>query len=337
MSVVRLCLVAVLLAVLFAVLASVAPAASTPGGAIYEASSGGLASNGGSGYGTSAGEIDMRPIAASLKVAPRRVRVGHLPRIAFRIRQKGVSAVDVRLRIYRAATRSRARRLTTGVDVGEVRIGHEVDVRWPRRTRLRAGRYVVSLHATDPTGRSLARTERWPGQAVLTILPKPQPKPAPVTPTPSPAPTPVAPVTPTTPGVFPVQGPYTFGGDDARFGAGRKGHTHEGQDVTAALGTPVVSPTAGTVTAVDFQRSGAGYYVVVHSVDGRDFFLCHFQKGTTAVTLGQPVTAGQQLGAVGMTGDASGPHLHFEIWEGGWRGGYPIDPLAQLKVWAGVA
>lgn len=328
MPVVRLCLAAVLLALLFAVLASVAPAA-TPGGAAYDPV--GSGSNGGSGYGGSTTSIDVRPIAASLTASPRRLRVGHLPQIAFRIRQKGVSAVDVRLRIYRAATRSRARRLTTNVHVGEVRVGHEVTLRWPRRATLHAGRYVVSLHATDPTGRTLARTAQWPGQTVVTIVPKPAPAPEPVQPV-----TPVS-VSPTTAGVFPVQGAFTFGGDDARFGSGRKGHVHEGQDVTAATGTPVVAPTAGTITAVDFQKAGAGYYVVMRSVDGRDFFFCHFQKGTTAVAVGQPVTAGQQLGAVGMTGDASGPHLHFEIWEGGWQQGHPVDPLAQLKLWAGVA
>jgi murein DD-endopeptidase MepM/ murein hydrolase activator NlpD len=334
MSVVRLCLAAVLLAVVFAVLASVAPAA-TPGGAAYEPVGG---SSGGAGYGLSPGSIDLRPIAASLKVAPHRLRVGHLPKVSFRIRQKGVAAVDVRLRIYRAATRSRSRRLTTNVHVGEVRIGHEISLRWPRRTKLRAGRYVVSLHATDPTGRTLARTDRWPGQTVVTIVPKRRPKrttaPAPA-PEPTPAPTPVTPITA---GVFPVQGAFTFGGDDAGFGAGRRGHTHEGQDITAALGTPVVAPTAGTVTFVDFQKHGAGYYVVMRSVDGRDFFLCHFQKGTIVVAPGQLVAAGQPLGAVGRTGDASGPHLHFEIWEGPWRqGGHPVDPLAQLQAWAGGA
>jgi murein DD-endopeptidase MepM/ murein hydrolase activator NlpD len=334
MSVVRLCLAAVLVALLFAVLASVAPAA-TPGGATYDPIGG---PTGGSDYGIAAGSIDVRPIAAALKVAPHRLRVGRLPRIAFRIRQRGVSAVDVRLRVYRAATRSRARRLTTDLHVGQVPIGHEIAVRWPRRTRLAPGRYVVSLHATDPTGRTLARTVRWPGQTVVTVLPKPAPKRVAPEPAPTPAPvTPVTPVTPTTAGVFPVQGAYTFGGDDARFGAGRKGHIHQGQDVTAASGTPVVSPTAGTVTAVDFQKAGAGFYVVVHSLDGRDFFFCHFQRGSTAVAVGQPVTAGQRLGAVGMTGDATGPHLHFEIWEGGWQAGRPIDPLAQLKLWAGMA
>jgi murein DD-endopeptidase MepM/ murein hydrolase activator NlpD len=54
---------------------------------------------------------------------------------------------------------------------------------------------------------------------------------------------------------------------------------------------------------------------------------------------GQAVTGGQQLAQVGATGDASGPHLHFELWIGGWfvRGGAPVDPLPQLKRWAGLA
>jgi murein DD-endopeptidase MepM/ murein hydrolase activator NlpD len=332
MSVARICLTAVLLALAFAVLASVAPAATPAGGAPVAPPS----VNGGAGYGSALGSIDARPIAVALKVAPRRVRVGQLPAVAFRVRERGVQAVSVRLRVYRAATRTRARRLTTDVRVGQVAIGHEITVTWPSRTKLPAGRYVFSLHATDPTGRTLARTQRWPGQQVVTILP---PRKV-ATPAPPPVTDPVQPVTPVVPtsvGVFPVQGAYTFGGDDARFGAGRKGHIHEGQDVTAALGTPVVSPTEGTVIAVDFQAKGAGYYVVVRSVDGRDFFFCHFQKGSTAVTLGQPVASGTLLGRVGLTGDASGPHLHFEIWEGGWQQGHPIDPLPQLKLWAGVA
>src|SRR5262245_13300516 len=52
----------------------------------------------------------------------------------------------------------------------------------------------------------------------------------------------VAPPAPT--GVFPVQGPYTLGDG---FGVGRAGHLHQGQDIAAASGTPVVSPVAGTV------------------------------------------------------------------------------------------
>ncbi|HWI74976.1 MAG TPA: M23 family metallopeptidase, partial [Baekduia sp.] len=152
----------------------------------------------------------------------------------------------------------------------------------------------------------------------------------------------VGPTTPTTDpgvtndGVFPVAGAHTFGGADARFGAGRTGHIHEGQDVVAAEGTPVVAPLAGTVVARDYQASGAGFYLTMDAADGRSFFFAHCQKDTFAVTVGQTVAAGQQLCRVGHTGDATGPHLHFEIWLGGWRrdkASHPIDPLPQLQAW----
>ena len=148
-----------------------------------------------------------------------------------------------------------------------------------------------------------------------------------------------APVVSTVAGVFPLQGSYTFGGEDARFGAGRPGHIHQGQDVVAASGTPIVAPVAGTVLWKANQPGGAGIYLVVHgTADERDYVFMHIKRGTMLVAPGQAVTAGQQLAQVGATGDASGPHLHFEIWVGGWaaRGGEPVDPLPQLQRWAGL-
>jgi murein DD-endopeptidase MepM/ murein hydrolase activator NlpD len=55
------------------------------------------------------------------------------------------------------------------------------------------------------------------------------------------------------------------------------------------------------------------------------------------VAKGAVVAAGQQLCQVGSTGTASAPHLHFEIWNVGWRipGGAPIDPLPELRTWCG--
>jgi murein DD-endopeptidase MepM/ murein hydrolase activator NlpD len=163
-----------------------------------------------------------------------------------------------------------------------------------------------------------------------------------VAPAPTPAATPVpatltTATTTTASKIFPVQGPYSFGGPDARFGVGRPGHIHQGQDIVAAEGTPVVTPIAGTVHWTAYQAAGAGYYVVIAGADGRHYAFMHLQEGSTAVTKGATVVAGQRVGLVGATGDASGPHLHFEIWVNGWwasKASTPIDPLPELQAWA---
>jgi murein DD-endopeptidase MepM/ murein hydrolase activator NlpD len=147
----------------------------------------------------------------------------------------------------------------------------------------------------------------------------------------------VAPPVTASSGVFPVQGTYSLGGHGARFGAGRTGHSHQGQDILAAAGTPIVSPRAGFVSWRAFQNGGAGHYVVVRGDDGRDYVFMHMLDGSVAVQKGQAVAAGQQLGAVGSTGRSDGPHLHFEIWPDGWyssKASKPIDPLPDLLAWA---
>ncbi|MEA2368923.1 MAG: peptidoglycan LD-endopeptidase LytH [Thermoleophilaceae bacterium] len=134
--------------------------------------------------------------------------------------------------------------------------------------------------------------------------------------------------------VFPVRGWHSFGGAGSRFGAPRSGHIHQGQDVTAAEGTRLVAVHSGTVRFVDYQ-SAAGVYVVIHDSGGKyEFAFMHLQHGSVAVRPGQHVKAGQRIGRVGHTGDATGPHLHFEVWVGAWQtGGQPIDPLPLLKRW----
>ena len=137
-------------------------------------------------------------------------------------------------------------------------------------------------------------------------------------------------------GVFPVAGSYSLGGAGSRFGASRTGHTHQGQDVAAAEGTPVVAPKAGTIHWRAYQADGAGYYLVL-DVDGEDlmYVFMHLRRGSILVSKGDPVAAGQQIAQVGNTGRSFGAHLHFEIWDGVWYGGgRPIDPLPFLRGWA---
>ncbi len=135
--------------------------------------------------------------------------------------------------------------------------------------------------------------------------------------------------------LFPVRGPYDFGGSQARFGAGRSGHSHQGQDVFAACGTPLVSPEPGQVVARAFQSSAGNYVVVRLAASGHEAVFMHLQKPSWA-RIGTSLTPGQQIGRVGQTGNAQGCHLHFELWTppGWYKGGAPYDPLSVLQTWA---
>jgi biotin carboxyl carrier protein len=282
------------------------------------------------------------PVATTFRIGRHTIVEGTAPKLAVRIDQRGVRSVRARV-VFRPLKGSKG--AVVVVSLGRIRTGRLLHPAWPGAAVLERGRYLVSLHATGPAGGRLLRRASASGKAPLTVKVKPKPKP----PVPAPAPPATPPVvgpTPPTPdpgvtndGVFPVAGPHAFGGADARFGAGRAGHAHEGQDVVAAEGVPVVAPLAGTVVARDYQAKAAGFYLTIDAADGRSFFFAHCQKDTFAVTVGQAVAAGQQLCRVGRTGDASGPHLHFEIWIGGWRrdtSSHPVDPLAQLQAWDGA-
>jgi murein DD-endopeptidase MepM/ murein hydrolase activator NlpD len=133
--------------------------------------------------------------------------------------------------------------------------------------------------------------------------------------------------------IFPVRGRHNFGGPDARFGAPRSGHTHQGQDVLAACGTTLVAAQGGTVIYSGFQ-SAAGNYIVIHGLDGYDNSYMHLAQ-PSPFTEGDQVYTGQQIGVVGETGDATACHLHFELWTppGWYNGGTAIDPLPSLQSW----
>lgn len=136
---------------------------------------------------------------------------------------------------------------------------------------------------------------------------------------------------------FPVVGAHTFGGEGSRFGADRDGgnRSHQGQDVSAPVGTPLVAVRGGVVRHTGDQPSGAGIYVVIRGAgESRDYVYMHLQEASLAVRPGDTVRTGSVIGRVGQTGASSGPHLHFEIWQGAWQGGgTPIDPLPLLQRW----
>jgi murein DD-endopeptidase MepM/ murein hydrolase activator NlpD len=136
---------------------------------------------------------------------------------------------------------------------------------------------------------------------------------------------------------FPIAGAFSWGGPDGRFGARRKGHRHQGQDLPAGSGTPVIAPYRGVVAAVQYQARGAGHYVVIHSAD-YDYVFMHLLGGSTLARVGQRVRTGERIASVGSSGESTGPHLHFELWVGGWfAGGDPIDPLPLLEEWSSVS
>jgi murein DD-endopeptidase MepM/ murein hydrolase activator NlpD len=136
------------------------------------------------------------------------------------------------------------------------------------------------------------------------------------------------------PEVFPVRGPHSYGGAGARFGAPRNGHMHQGQDVMAACGTPLVSVKTGTVDYAGYQSSAGNYIVIDNNGESTDFVYMHLAYPAMVRTINAPVAAGQQIGFVGESGNAQGCHLHFEYWQGDWYGGgAPIDPLPYLQAW----
>lgn len=132
--------------------------------------------------------------------------------------------------------------------------------------------------------------------------------------------------------IYPVRGRHWFRGARGRFGAPRSGgRTHEGFDINARCGTPVVAARAGTVKRRRYDPVLYGHFVIVHSNrERRDYWYSHL-RSPARVRRGGRVRTGQRLAEVGKTGNARtvGCHLHFEL--RGPRG--PFDPLPRLRAW----
>lgn len=108
---------------------------------------------------------------------------------------------------------------------------------------------------------------------------------------------------------------------------------HLGTDLEAQRGAPILAAVAGTVTRTVNPKNGAAGYVVVRSTVGQkryDLAYVHMAKATAHVRVGQKVRAGQKIAVVGSSGAATSPHLHLEVWKGGF-GATAIDPVPWLR------
>lgn len=131
--------------------------------------------------------------------------------------------------------------------------------------------------------------------------------------------------------IFPVRGAHSYGDG---LGAARSGHTHQGQDVFARCGTPLVAARGGRVKYSGYHGAAGHYMVVSGRGTGTDFAYMHMVRAPRFRT-GQVVRTGQRIGEVGESGNASGCHLHYEMWSApGWySGGSFMNPTPSLKRW----
>lgn len=132
--------------------------------------------------------------------------------------------------------------------------------------------------------------------------------------------------------VFPVAGPHWTRGATGEFGARRSGgRTHEGFDVVARCGTPLVAVRGGRVRRAGFDPVLYGNYLLIHGAgERRGYFYAHLRR-PARVRRGERVLTGERVGAVGATGNARsvGCHLHFELRVRG----APVDPAPALRRW----
>jgi LysM repeat protein len=128
--------------------------------------------------------------------------------------------------------------------------------------------------------------------------------------------------------IFPVSGAcwYTDTWQASRPG----GRVHEGVDIGAAGGTPLVAVANGKIAKMYTERPDwrGGNALRLTMADGTYFFYGHLQGFAEGIAVGTPVAAGQVIGYVGKTGNAGVDHLHFEVHPGG---GSPVNPYPLVK------
>ncbi|NKY53959.1 peptidoglycan DD-metalloendopeptidase family protein [Nocardia vermiculata] len=137
-----------------------------------------------------------------------------------------------------------------------------------------------------------------------------------------------------------VNGPLAYPLDPSvEIGSGYRSSdrpNHRGVDFPVPEGSPIYAFADGTVTAAqDTGVQGFSAWIVIsHVIDGKPMSTVygHMNPGGVLVKVGDQVTAGQLIARSGNSGQSSGPHLHFEIWNGDrLAGGTDTDPTPYLQ------
>jgi peptidoglycan LD-endopeptidase LytH len=111
------------------------------------------------------------------------------------------------------------------------------------------------------------------------------------------------------------------------WGDPRSGHTHQGVDMMAGYGTPLLAITSGVITLSSYGSS-SGNWIILSGSDGNSYWYMHNEQNL--VSSGS-VSTGQQIATLGDTGNAAGtPHLHFEYHPGGGAAVNPYPLVASL-------
>jgi murein DD-endopeptidase MepM/ murein hydrolase activator NlpD len=128
---------------------------------------------------------------------------------------------------------------------------------------------------------------------------------------------------------FPLAAKHGYGDG---YGAGRG---HQGQDVFARCGSTLRAARGGRVQWNKTHAAAGNYLVIDGKGTKTDFMYAHLKR-RSPLQRGDRVRTGQKIGLVGDTGNASGCHLHFEVWSGpGWyEGGHALSSVTRLlKTW----
>ena len=105
---------------------------------------------------------------------------------------------------------------------------------------------------------------------------------------------------------------------------------HPALDIAAPYGTRIVAAAAGTVIFAGWKDDMGGYQVWL--AHGSGLYTAYYHMSAITVSVGEHVGRAEQIGRVGMSGVATGPHCHFEVWRGyPWEGSsYRVNPLGYL-------